>query len=128
VIVPATAAHGCSFAELVCDEEQPPDYFVTMWWGTGLVDTLRCLVHHSYERGLESEYGYHQGEGSRQHPLYLGGRSPRYWLDVSAITNHNLASGELMEAADDAWQSAFARAVRHAKGTVSIVDRYELSP
>jgi len=31
-----------------------------------------------------------------------------------------------MEAADDAWQSAFARAVRHAKGTVSIVDRHAL--
>ena len=129
VLKPATKGFECSLVELMAAEEQPPDYFVAHVWGEPLLDCLRCLVHHAWERGLESEYGYHHGRDMQPHPLYLGGRSPRYWLDAYAHNHHNLdeefrwgvASGAELE------QSALARALRLARGTVSVVDRHAVS-
>ena len=129
VLKPATKGFECSLVELMATEEQPPDYFVAHVWGEPLLDCLRCLVHHAWERGLESEYGYHHGRDMQPHPLYLGGRSPRYWLDAYAQNHHNLdeefrwgvAGGAELE------QSALARALRLARGAVSVIDRHAVS-
>ena len=71
--------------EVMASEPQPPDYFVSHFWGEGICDFLRCLVHHAWERGLESKAGYHDGTHIvNGHPGYLGGRSPRYWVRRSS--------------------------------------------
>ena len=118
VISPATAAQQCSMVELMASEEQPPDYFVSHFWAEAILDFLNCLLQHSWARGLEEEGGCHNGEHMKPHPLYLGGRSPRYWVCAHANNQHKLA-GEIV---DDVTKSSFARAMAISNGTVSVVD------
>ena len=129
VIGPSTLAQKCSMVELMATEEQPPDYFVSHFWAEPIVDFLKCLLEHSWARGLESKAGRHNGQAmgglydegdpNEPHPLYLGGRSPRYWVCAHANNQHDLAS----EIVDDLSQTSFARAMKIAKGTVSVVDQ-----
>ena len=63
--------------------------------------------------------GGRESVSDEPHPLYLGGRSPRYWVCAHANNQHNLAS----EIVDDLSQTSFARAMKIAKGTVSVVDQ-----
>ena len=49
------------------------------FWAEPILDFLKCLLEHSFARGLETEAGKHNGQHMDPHPLYLGGRSPRYW-------------------------------------------------
>lgn len=111
----------CSMVELMCSTEQPPDYYVSMWQGDGLLDSVRCLVHHAYERGLESEYGYYHGIEMTRHPRYLGGRSPRYWLCAHALSSREEPGSELASEVH-LCQSVCRRAMALSQGTVSIVD------
>ena len=60
-----------------------------------------------------------RGADPSPHPLYLGGRSPRYWVCAYANNQWTLAS-ELVE---DLAETSFARAMRISMGTVSVVDR-----
>lgn len=120
VVRPATKPYQCALVELMAEGEQPPDYFVSHYWGHSIIATLACLEVHSSDRGLERQFGsvdacYFLMEG---HPHYLGGRSPRYWICAFANNQHNLAA----EIADDLNQTSFFRAMRLSRGTVSIVD------
>ena len=127
VIGPATAAPRCSMVELMASEEQPPDYFVSHFWAEPILDFFKCLLVHSWARRLEEKRGYHNGQEMGgpdddydAHPLYLGGRSPRYWVCAHANNQHDLAS----ELVTDLAQTSFARALRSptTKGAVSVVD------
>ena len=102
----------------MASEEQLPDFFVSHFWAESIIDFLKCLLVHSWARGLESKKGCHNGNELEPHPLYLGGRSPRYWVCAHANNQHKLAS----EIVDDLAQTSFARAMQIAKGTVSVVD------
>lgn len=166
VIRPSTAARKCSMVELMASEEQPPDYFVSHWWGEGVLDFLRCLRQHTRDRHpavmdwgpvlgydpnhpneretLGSALGrstVHISIQARElwplhHPLPLrfaclqccsdvlvvSGSNldgQRYWVCAHANNQHNLA-GEIV---DDLTQTSFFRAMKRARGTVSVIDR-----
>jgi len=57
------------------------------------------------------------------HPLYLDGRSPCYW--VCAYANNQWNLGE--EISDELQNTSFFRAMRLAKGTVSVIDELGIS-
>ena len=62
VIGPATAAKLCSMVELMASEEQPPDYFCSHFWAEPIFDFFKCILEHTWTRGLEEEQGYHKGQ------------------------------------------------------------------
>lgn len=47
-VKPLTKKHQCSFVELAATEETvcEPKFFVSHWWGTPLIDTIRMLKLH----------------------------------------------------------------------------------
>ena len=47
VVRPATKPFQCSVVELMAEGEQPPDYFVSHFWGHSIISTLACLEVHS---------------------------------------------------------------------------------
>ena len=118
VLGPATQSKKCSMVELMASKIQPPDYFVCHFWAEPILDFLNCLLEHSWARGLEEEGGFYEGRMMKPHPLYLGGRSPRYWVCAHANNEHDRAS----ELSDDLDQSPFVRAIKQAKGIVSVID------
>ena len=124
VIRPATEEKQCAMVELMASGEQPPDFFVSHYWAEPILEFFKCLLEHAWARGFEEEQGNHNGRemgkyGREPHPLYLGGRSPRYWVCAYANNQWTLAS-ELVE---DLAETSFARAMRISMGTVSVVDR-----
>ena len=120
VIRPATEEKQCAMVELMASGEQPPDFFVSHFWAEPILEFFKCLLEHSWARGFEDEFGFHNGqEMFHGHPFYLGGRSPRYWVCAYANNQWTLAS-ELVE---DLAETSFARAMRISMGTVSVVDR-----
>ena len=102
VILLATVKQQCSMVELLAPAEQPPDFYVSHWWGESIVLFLKCLQQHSKDRGLESKQGYFKGESyyegkhgrvsdhKEPHPGYLGGRSPLYWVCAHANNRKSL--------------------------------------
>jgi hypothetical protein len=118
VISPSTAARQCSIVELMAKDDQPPDYFVSHFWGDRILDFFQCLLKHAQTRNLEQSEGWVEGRRVDPHPLYLGGRSPQYWVCAFGNNQHDLVS----EIVDDLQQTSFARAMRLARGTVSILD------
>jgi hypothetical protein len=52
LIRPATVARKCSFVELIAAKPQPPDWFVSHWWGEAVEDFIACLKQHSKDRCL----------------------------------------------------------------------------
>ena len=55
------------------------------WWAEAVVHFLTCLEQHSADRGLErdwdeEEYGYTASNFPHAVGMYLGGRSPQYWV------------------------------------------------
>lgn len=101
VILAATASRQCSMVEFMAEaSEQPPDYFVSHWWGEPVVPFLECLKQHSEDKGLTSHKGYVDGKfygfsqieydhlkeefgedsmSMEPHPGFLR-HSPRYWI------------------------------------------------
>lgn len=92
VVRPATKPYQCAMVELMAEGEQPPDYFVSHFWGHSIVATLACLEVHSSDRGLERQFGSVDACYFLQndHPHYLGGRSPRYW--ICAFANNQVSA------------------------------------
>jgi len=128
IILPSTAEQNTSLVELMSDEEQPPDYFTSHYWGEPVLQMVLCLKQHSHDRGLTSKSGYLNGEGyggtmyedihKKAHPGYLHGRSPRYW--VCAYANRQ---GDLGAEIDvPLMETSFVRALKLCKGTVSVLD------
>ena len=93
VIRPWTLESQWSFVETMGTSEQPPDFFVSQAWSEAVTKFLVCRERHSFDRGLECIQGYEDGSfcgghtsPKPQHPGYLGGRSPFYW--VSCLLHH----------------------------------------
>ena len=122
VIRPSTKARRCSMVERMATAEQPPDYFVSHWWGEHVLGFTKCLREHSRDRhppvfDWGPDLYYSAGDEPRTLPSALG-RSTRYWVCAYANNQHNLA-GEISE---DLSQTSFYRAMRLARGTVSVID------
>ena len=100
VILPATIELKCSFVErLVGCKPQPPQWFVSHWWGEPVSSFIRCLKRHSSDHGL--------GDTS-------------YWVCAYAKCQHSLEE----DVTDDPEMSSFNKAIK-ATGTkvLSIIDQ-----
>jgi len=98
VIKPATWAGKCSMVEALATQAQPPDYFVSHWWGEPIVEFIACLRQHRSDRSL---------------------RTPAYWVCAYANNQHSLEA----EIKEDLEMTSFFLALTAAKGTVSVIDR-----
>lgn len=116
VIRPATAARLCSFVELVASSPQPPDFYCVHFWGEPIIDVQASLRAHAADRRLQVE----TTKAGEPNPLFIGARSPRYWVSAFALNQHQL--GE--EVIDGARRTSFLRAMTHAstRGVVAVVD------
>lgn len=119
LIRPASIESRRALVELMSNDDQPPEYFVSHWWGEEVKQFVSCLTRHCIDRGLLSEKGWFDGQPKTPHPCYLGGRSPHYWVCAYANRQFDLAS-EI--AVDDLQSTSFFRALLIARGTVSIID------
>ena len=106
LIKEATVGRKCSLAELMCDEQQPPDKFVSHWWGESIVDFLACLKQHSKDR-------FEDGQ--------IDGRPVRYWVCAYCNNQHNLKE----EVGVPLRQTSFYRAMTSSscRGTVVVLDK-----
>lgn len=120
-VLPATAPRQCCLVELMAKGKQKSDYFASHWWGQSVQSFVSCLKQHSHDRGLESPQAYHNGtwygEEQGAHPLYLEGRSGRYWVSAFALRQHGG-----VELGDNLKDAPFFQAILASKGTVVVVD------
>jgi hypothetical protein len=112
VVIPATKPtetkpKGCSFVEMVAVGPQPPRWFVSHWWGTPLVDTIRMLRLHAKQRGVSPDREY-------------------YWICTFANNQHDL--GELAD--PDLTSTPFAKAILSPDcvGTLAILNEKLATP
>ena len=113
VIKPATRARECSFVELVADAPQPPQWFVSHWWGEGVKAFLSCLLQQARDRLMHVP---HDGEASCKSDLeHLG---TRYWVCAYANNQWQLSADVTRDPAESAFRLAMGRAV----GTISVID------
>jgi len=98
VINPSTAPAKCSFVELLAQNEQPPEWFISHWWGEPVRDFILCVQHHTQVRELPS--------------------TTAYWVCAYANNQHALGA----EIVADPSQSSFARAMRIARGVLLVLD------
>mmetsp|Transcript_16418 Transcript_16418/g.29159 ORF Transcript_16418/g.29159 Transcript_16418/m.29159 type:complete len:592 (+) Transcript_16418:31-1806(+) len=97
-IKPATASRKCSFVELVATSPQPPDWFVSHWWGEPVLDFVKCLWQHSRDRNHEA--------------------TATYWVCAYANNQWDLG-GDVCE---DPAETSFRKAMRLARGLLSVLD------
>ena len=61
IIKPFTVKAACSFVELIVDAgtlEQPPQWFISHWWGEPVRDFVAAVEAHAAARGLEESAAY----------------------------------------------------------------------
>ena len=106
LIRPATKGRQCSLAELMSSEQQPPDFFVSHWWGEPVVAFLACLKQHSKDR-------FEKGK--------IDGHDVRYWVCAYCNNQHKLDE----EIKDSLKQTSFYRAMKseNCQGTVVVLDK-----
>jgi len=71
LIKPQTQPFECSYVELVASQQQPPDWFVSHWWGEPVLDFCECLEQHAKDRGLSLDDTF-------------------YWVCAYANNQHNV--------------------------------------
>jgi hypothetical protein len=94
---PATVARRCSIVELFAAAPQPPNWFVSHFWGEPVKEFVACIVQHSANRKV--------------------GGAP-YW--VCAFANNQWTLG--VEMTTDPAETSFFKAMQLTIGTVSVVD------
>jgi len=95
-IEPETQERKCSMVELIAAGPQPPEWFVSHWWGEPVKDFITCLRQHLKDRDLPLD-------------------TTAYWVCAYALRQHDLG----IELAGGVRFSPFAL----ARGTVSVVDK-----
>jgi len=58
LIEPATRGRRCSFVELIAEGPQPPEWFVSHWWGEPVVLFVKCILRHALDHGLSLDTPY----------------------------------------------------------------------
>jgi len=106
IVMPLTGPCACSFMEMVSSGPQDPVWFISHWWGTPFLDTLRMMRLHA----------------DRRHVSMCG----LYWMCTFANNQHNLA--ELSE--PGILDTPFAKAIMSESciGTVAFLDEEKASP
>ena len=99
IIKAYTLERKCSLVESLATEPQPPEWFVSHWWGNPVKNMIRCLEQHAKDRDLPLE-------------------TTVYWVCAYANNQHSLGG----EISTDPAESSFCKAMKNAKGTISIVD------
>lgn len=70
LIKPSTKSKRCSFVENIVSKPQPPNYFVSHWWGEPVADFFRCVTLHASTRGFtETAIYWICAYANRQHCL-----------------------------------------------------------
>lgn len=98
VVKPVTRARRCSFVELVAVAPQPPEWFVSHWWGEPVIDFNRCLTQLSRDRQCDADTAF--------------------WVCAYAINQWAIEN----DIGSDPENSAFRKAMRLSRGTVSLLD------
>jgi len=100
VILPATKARKCSYAELVVKGSQPADWFVSHWWGEPVIHFVECVYQHAVDHCYSFNDTY-------------------YWVCAHANNQHDLAASNF----DEIEESSFMKALKVADYKVlSVVD------
>ena len=99
VIKPYTYKARKSFVECITSEARIPDYFVSHWWGEPVVDFIKCIEQFCRDFNVPD--------------------TTTFWICAYAINQHDI-SGDVT---NDPSQSAFNKAMRLSKGTISILDK-----
>ena len=86
-------------------ELQRPEWFVSHWWGEPVVLFIACLMQHAKDRFYRSP----DDESWLDTP---------YWVCAYANNQHELGS----DVTADPQSSSFRKAMRRARGTVSVID------
>ncbi|CAE7248774.1 TTLL3, partial [Symbiodinium microadriaticum] len=91
----------CSYVELLTKKPQKPKYFVSHWWGEGVLDFVACLEQHANIHSL--------------------GLDAPYWVCAYANDQHELASA----LGTDPKASSFFRALvgEECRGVLLILNR-----
>jgi len=98
-IKPMTAAHLCSYVEMVARGPQTPLWFVSHWWGEPVLQFLACIERHAADHGLDADTAY--------------------WVCAYANNQHMLEK----DVTTNPVESSFARAIELAEGRVlSVLD------
>jgi len=106
----------CAFVELLAEQDQPPHWFVSHWWGERVRDFAACVRLHAETRlGVKGKSSLVSYESSSQD-------SPPYWICAYANRQHSLSQ----EVVEDPKMTSFYRAMLVAKalggGTLLILD------
>jgi len=100
VIFPNTTKDGCSYVEMIANDPQPADWFISHWWGESVIHFVSCVRQHAIDHCYSFGHKY-------------------YWVCAYANNQHDLKSANL----DDPEKSSFMKAMKQANSKVlSIVD------
>ena len=107
-------------------------------WGESISKFVLCVARHCIDRAFMSEKGMVNGKCVSPHPGYLGGRSPNYWCAIDhschCCSPHRVCTRRICAYAnrqfdlaseisgDSLEDTSFFRAMRIARGTISIID------
>jgi hypothetical protein len=100
LVKPATAEAHCSLVELLANGAQPPNAFISHWWGEPVRDFVACLVQFCSDTQLDVE-------------------TTRFWVCAYALNQHDL-SGELPPGG--LTSGPFVRALLLSDCALSIID------
>lgn len=85
--------------ECIASEPRKPDYFISHWWGEPVMDFIKCIEHFCRDFNVPD--------------------TTTFWVCAYAINQHDTTG----DVTNDPSQSAFNRAMRLSKGTISILDK-----
>eukprot|EP00930_Biecheleria_cincta_P045550 TRINITY_DN31393_c0_g1_i1.p1 TRINITY_DN31393_c0_g1~~TRINITY_DN31393_c0_g1_i1.p1 ORF type:complete len:1146 (-),score=148.99 TRINITY_DN31393_c0_g1_i1:126-3563(-) len=99
IIKPATKEANCSMVELLTHRAQPPEWFVSHWWGDTITSCVRCVARHGQIRALPG--------------------TAAYWICAYANRQHDLGQ----DLTQDPRDSSFYRAMKKSVGLLLILDK-----
>eukprot|EP00929_Paragymnodinium_shiwhaense_P121744 TRINITY_DN9411_c0_g2_i1.p1 TRINITY_DN9411_c0_g2~~TRINITY_DN9411_c0_g2_i1.p1 ORF type:complete len:752 (-),score=139.68 TRINITY_DN9411_c0_g2_i1:937-3192(-) len=98
LIKPATLLRQCAFLELLTAREQPPQWYLSHWWGEPVRQFVACVQQHVLLRGLRP--------------------NTAFWLCAYANRQHSIKQ----ELSSDPRESSFFKAMSLSEGMLLILD------
>eukprot|EP00927_Polykrikos_kofoidii_P040964 TRINITY_DN3490_c0_g6_i1.p1 TRINITY_DN3490_c0_g6~~TRINITY_DN3490_c0_g6_i1.p1 ORF type:complete len:1891 (+),score=244.04 TRINITY_DN3490_c0_g6_i1:141-5813(+) len=100
IIKPATYEHRCSFVELIASDarRQKPTWFVSHWWGEGVVRFVESVRTHKETRGVCD--------------------NSAYWVCAYSNNQHDLGA----EVVSNPAETSFMKAMRNCVGVLLVLD------
>ena len=122
VILPAThdryidGTTKPSYVELMADGSQPPDYFVSHFWGEPVADFIACIAQHTRDRMYGGGYAGQYQAGAIPG---VDGDAAAFWVCAYANRQWHLSD----DVTEDPAQTSFHKAISISKGTIALIDR-----